>query len=318
MEFLAKNKKGGTAMNKIFNIIVSIALALAFVIIIYSPNDYSSRGDFGNIINNDGDSINNDVPQDGSQNNTDINQEINEPSENTSSIDDDTYTIIEEPFVYIDNGFRIQALVNLNVRKKPSGSSERIGILNKNDIAGYIDTYNNSWYKVYYNNTVAYVSANTAYSKLVDNNLLLNNQAKVNKVIDAGMKLLGTPYEYGAQRIFLWNLSYNPNFTGRTYDCSSFIQYIYYVGANIKINGDSRSQSKNGILIEHHNIIRGDILVMTSTARQYNTGIERIGHVAIYLGNNKILHTFGTGGVRIQDYSEFWRGRFIMARRIIY
>lgn len=291
-------------MKKIFNIVTYFFIALIFIVIIYSPKNTISDNGLGSSVINENDIISNE------------NSEAqNSQSENEGEQQEDTY--VSGEFIYTDNGIRVQALVNLNVREQPAGDSTKVGMLYMTDIAAYIDTYNNSWYKVLYDDKIAYVSANGTYSKLVDYNNLQKNEVIIDTVIETGIELLATPYQFGAQRILLWNGSLNSSFTGKTYDCSSFIQYIYYQGAGVKLSGDSRSQSKNGTNIEHSKIQRGDILVMTSTSRQYNTGIERIGHVALYLGNNKILHTFGTGGVRIQDYSEFWKGRFIIARRII-
>ncbi len=293
-------------MKKIFNTIINIALAVMLTVVIFSPYNQNAFNVADG--NNEQENSNFDVITDDEDNT----QNENAPPEEELSAQ------APPQFTYIDNGMRVQALVNLNVRAQPSQNAAKIGTLNVNKLAGYIETINESWYKVYFNNTLAYVSSNSAYSKIIDSNKIKNNENIINKVIDTGMNVLGIPYEFGSQRILLWNGNLNPDFTGKTFDCSAFIQYIYYKGAGIKLSGDSRSQSKNGINVDLNNIIRGDIIIMTSTQRQYNTGIERIGHVAIYIGDNKILHTFGTGGVRIQDYSAFWKGRSITARRIVY
>ena len=94
-----------------------------------------------------------------------------------------------------------------------------------------------------------------------------------------------------------------------------FCSICVYMGAQIKLSRFKPKQK--GILINESELERGDLIFMWSLARRYNTGIERIGHVVIYLGDNKILHTWGTGGVRIQDYSLGWRQRFILARRML-
>lgn len=224
---------------------------------------------------------------------------------------EDTQTI-----VIPDTGIKVQSLVDsLNIRTGPSTSSKVIGSLNAGAKVDYIEGQN-GWYKVRYGDEIAYVSANTSYTRLIDTNAG-SVEALIDAVIDEGLKVLGTPYEYGSQRILNWDGTLNKNFTGKTFDCSAFVQYIFYKGAGIKLKGDSRSQSLQGTNVPLDKLQKGDLIFMTSSTRLNNTGIERIGHVAMYIGNNKIMHTFGTGGVRIQDYSEFWRGRAITARRVI-
>lgn len=219
--------------------------------------------------------------------------------------------------IFTDTGIKVQALVaSLNVRTAPTTSSNVLGSLSAGAKVDYIEAQEN-WYKIRYDGQTAYVSANASYTRLIDSNAG-KVAALIDAVIDEGIKVLGTPYEYGSQRLLNWNGTLNNNFTGKTFDCSAFVQYAFYKGAGIKLNGDSRSQSTQGIPVSLDRLEKGDILIMTSSSRLNNTGIERIGHVAIYMGNNKILHTFGTGGVRIQDYSEFWKGRTLFVRRAIY
>ena len=97
-------------------------------------------------------------------------------------------------------------------------------------------------------------------------------------------------------------------FSTKTFDCSSFVQYCFYKGADIKLQTYSRAQSVEGQLVSKmSDLQRGDIVFMTSTARYYKTGLERIGHVDIYLGDGKMLHTFGTPGVLVDDFDAFWK-----------
>lgn len=208
--------------------------------------------------------------------------------------------------------YNVQALVSLNVRDKAGTDGKVLGTLNAGDKLPYYTKCNN-WYEVKYKDAHAYVSANTQYSQKVD----VDAQDKIEKAISVGLTLLGTPYEYGATRVIDYNFNRIKSFTGRTFDCSSFVQYCFYTGAGINLYGDSRTMSKQGVTVKSENIKRGDVIFMTSTARQNKTGIERIGHVAIYIGDNKILHTFGTGGVRVQDYSSFWKGRTIVIKRML-
>lgn len=223
----------------------------------------------------------------------------------------------EETSITYTEGKSVVALVSLNVRSQPEiVSGNVVGVLNKYDTVELIAYLDNGWNMIEYAGETAYVSASSQYSEVIDSGSDLRSY-QIESVIEAGMAVLATPYEYGSTRLLNYDGSVNPYFTGDTFDCSAFVQYSFYTGAGVILKGDSRSQSLEGELIDINDIKRGDLILMTSTDRQYNTGIERIGHVAIYLGDNQILHTYGTGGVRITDFNTFWRGRFILARRMI-
>ncbi|NLL56091.1 MAG: C40 family peptidase [Clostridiales bacterium] len=216
----------------------------------------------------------------------------------------------KEPSFSPSSEYEVQSLVTLNIRDNPSTQGNILGVMTQSQTLPLIETLD-SWHKVLYNDSMAYVSANASYSRLKP----LGSQSDiVEKVIETGLSVLGTPYEYGSTRIIDYNFKPIVAFTGNTFDCSAFVQYAFYKGANINLYGDSRTMSKQGVTVKYEDIKRGDVIFMTSTARQYNTGIERIGHVGIYLGDNKLLHTYGTGGVRITEFSSFWRGRFITAK----
>lgn len=240
-------------------------------------------------------------------------------TENDNIIDDNTVEdivteeVVELPEINnsVNEEYEVQSLVSLNVRDNPTTSGKIVGIINLKDTLPYIDMVN-GWYKVIYDNNIAYVSANSSYTRLKSTSA--TSATVIESVIDIGMSLLGTPYEYGSVRVIDYNFKEIAAFTGNTFDCSAFVQYSFYVGAGINLYGDSRTMSKQGDTVSYDNITRGNVIFMTSTARQYNTGLERIGHVGIYLGDNKLLHTYGTGGVRITDFNSFWRGRFISAK----
>lgn len=267
---------------------------------VQNPNDNGSEETPSNITideNAEQSETNQDIPTDENTDNTDF--EVSDEKPETTMISD-KYTV--------------EAKVTLNIRQNPSAGSKIIGILSPLETLPYIEKMDN-WYKVLYNGSVAYVSASGNYSKLKEINNSINQT--IENVIAAGMAKLGTPYEFGSIRIIDYNFKEIPAYTGETFDCSAFVQYCFYIGGQINLYGDSRSMSKQGAHVRLYDLQRGDVIFMTSTARQYNSGIERIGHVAIYLGDNKIMHTFGTGGVLIQDFSVFWQNRFICAKRMV-
>nr|WP_238555880.1 C40 family peptidase [Paenibacillus alvei] len=107
-------------------------------------------------------------------------------------------------------------------------------------------------------------------------------------------KYLGVKYKFGAK-------------AGSTsaFDCSSFTQYVYGK-YGIKLPRTSKKQSTVGVAVSKNNMKKGDLLFFYSP----------VHHVGIYMGNGKILHTYGKGGVRIDNLSS-WKSRLTKVRRVI-
>lgn len=125
--------------------------------------------------------------------------------------------------------------------------------------------------------------------------------ALADKIIKTGEKYLGTPYQYGAR-----------SGQTKTFDCSSFVQYVYKQHG-INLPRSSRQQATVGKTIPRNQIQKGDLLFFRTSTSGGN-----IGHVAIYAGNNKILHTWGPGGVRYDSLSTGWlKEGYVTAKRVI-
>ncbi|GAA3401290.1 C40 family peptidase [Paenibacillus hodogayensis] len=133
-----------------------------------------------------------------------------------------------------------------------------------------------------------------------------NWERRADAVALLGMQYMGTPYDFGAS-------------LGQTdtFDCSSFMNFIF--GQNgIKLPRNSRQQSDVGTEVGLDGLRKGDLLFFTTPKRKNNTGVERIGHVAVYVGDNKILHTYRTGiGVIVSELDTRWKERFVKAKRVI-
>ncbi len=120
--------------------------------------------------------------------------------------------------------------------------------------------------------------------------------ATANRIISLGERYLGTPYKYGAT-------------TGYTssFDCSSFTQYVYRQNG-IGLPRSSSQQSRVGQYVSRSNLSPGDLVFFYSP----------VHHVAIYIGNGKILHTYGKPGVTISSLnSSWWSSHYNTARRVI-
>jgi cell wall-associated NlpC family hydrolase len=137
-------------------------------------------------------------------------------------------------------------------------------------------------------------------------------QTKQN-VIRAGLKYIGTPYQFGASRS-----------STRTFDCSSFTRQAFWDGAGVRIPADSRKQaayvkSVGQTQTNWRNLQPGDLMFFMSykpsAYSRLNKSNQRITHVGIYMGNGKILHTYSkaSGGVKISDIAGTqWEYRYII------
>lgn len=120
--------------------------------------------------------------------------------------------------------------------------------------------------------------------------------SKASDVIATGEQYLGVPYKFGSR-------------SGSTasFDCSSFTQFAFKQNG-ISLPRSSRQQSQAGVYVPRNQLKPGDLVFFYSP----------IHHVAIYMGNGKILHTYGKGGVTISDLnSGWWNSHFTTARRVI-
>ncbi|CAG7615839.1 hypothetical protein PAESOLCIP111_01832 [Paenibacillus solanacearum] len=127
-------------------------------------------------------------------------------------------------------------------------------------------------------------------------------KSQVDKIIDTGDDFMGVRYKFGA-----------PSGSDKVFDCSSFMQYIFKEHG-VKLPRESRDQAKKGKHVSRSNLKKGD-LVFFSTRK---SGKGKIGHVGVYIGNGKILHTYGKPGVTISTIkSGWWDDHYITARRVL-
>lgn len=200
----------------------------------------------------------------------------------------------------------------LNVRKGAGTGYASLGQVDSGDML-HLAGKNGDWYETFYRGAKAYVSAKSAYTSV---SKLKKADEKIERVIDEGLRLLGTPYVYGAVRLHDGKGNFLKNFTTSAFDCSSLMQYIFYKGAGVILDVTTRTQVYQGKAIGWNDIARGDLLFYTNAQRYYNSGVERIGHVALYLGDNYILHT-ATDYAVIEQMSATRQKYFITARRVL-
>ncbi|NUU61190.1 C40 family peptidase [Paenibacillus agri] len=226
---------------------------------------------------------------------------------------------------------------SVRLRTAPSVNSNVLKYLQKGEIVSILEVTNSYFYKVQSaSGDVGYVSSGSQYISLTSAGskpakpaptptptpapVVPNPSNAVERVISAGMGYLGTPYEFGSSRN-------NTN----TFDCSDFIRQIFMDAGVVKLPADSRQQGdwvkQNSTVVKDiSGLKRGDLMFFMSyrgnSASAYagvNKSTERITHVAIYLGDNKVLHTYSvaSGGVRVDNLSASWMNRFLYGGSVI-
>ncbi len=94
---------------------------------------------------------------------------------------------------------------------------------------------------------------------------------------------LGTPYKYGG------------NDRGGV-DCSGFVLQVYLRALDIKLPRTSREQNEFCQKVDKSRLTPGDLLFFKTTK-----GSDRISHVGIYAGENKMIHSSTSQGVIFTD-----------------
>jgi cell wall-associated NlpC family hydrolase len=139
------------------------------------------------------------------------------------------------------------------------------------------------------NSNTAYAATSTTTAKSVAT-------GTADQVIATGMKYQGVRYEYGAE-------SGNTN----SFDCSSFTQFIFGQHG-VTLPRSSKEQSTAGTYVPRAELQPGDLVFFYSP----------VHHVAVYLGDGKILHTYGEDGVTITALDTgWWDSHYTTARRVL-
>ena len=98
------------------------------------------------------------------------------------------------------------------------------------------------------------------------------------------------------------------------FDCSGLTYYVYKQ-FGYTLSRTSTAQAKNGKEVAKSDLQPGDLLIFK------NQELTKIGHVGIYIGNNKMIHASEPGvGVVITDLDARgynYNKRFVTARRIL-
>lgn len=112
-------------------------------------------------------------------------------------------------------------------------------------------------------------------------------------VCDAACDWIGVPYRYGGN-------------DRRGVDCSGLVCNVFKKAADIKLPRVSTDQAKYCRQITRKKAQPGDLVFFTS-----KSGGNRINHVAIYLGEGKVVHSTSSRGVIISSLDDqYWRTHY--------
>lgn len=127
-------------------------------------------------------------------------------------------------------------------------------------------------------------------------------ETKADAIIATGMKQLGVPYVFGGD---------TPNVA---FDCSGFVQYAFNQNG-FDLPHSSAMLSQLGTPVDKADLRKGDLVFLQGT---YTSGVS---HVAIYIGNNKVLQagTIGTREVKVSTLfgTPYYDAHYWGARRLI-
>jgi cell wall-associated NlpC family hydrolase len=117
-------------------------------------------------------------------------------------------------------------------------------------------------------------------------------------LIREALRNRGTPYVWGGS-------------SRGGFDCSGFVLYVYRKKRGIMLPHHAADQARLGVAVAREELQPGDLVFFTGT---YRRGIS---HVAIYIGNNQIVHAAShMGNVRIDSLTGYYARRYYTARRL--
>jgi cell wall-associated NlpC family hydrolase len=122
--------------------------------------------------------------------------------------------------------------------------------------------------------------------------------ASAARVLATAERYLGTRYRYGGES------------PGAGFDCSGFVQYVF--GRNgVDLPRTSRQQATAGrpLPVQVDSLKPGDLMLFSSKG-------VRIDHIAIYVGNNRMLHSSAGAGKVLYDDLSTARGKWYLARHV--
>ena len=171
----------------------------------------------------------------------------------------------------------------LNVRSGPGTSYDRLGSLNDGAVVD-ITGVDSGWYKISFNGSTGYVSGDYL-APCTDSGSTSASSALGQQIVDYAMQYLGTPYVWGGNGPFGYN-----------------------------INRRASHQLQNGVAVDRSELQAGDLVFF------YNgKDSTPVSHVGIYIGDGDFIHASSNSyTVEISSlYAPNYDQKYVYARRII-
>lgn len=212
----------------------------------------------------------------------------------------------------------------INFREEPNTDSKILKVFSQNAKITILEEQG-TWYKIKHNDQEGYVlkeyvsdkkvevtsrsaedrTKTTTENKASETTNNTKTEETTTKTSSKGQEaanyvkqFVGCKYVYGGS-------------TPKGFDCSGLTMYVYKK-YGVNLSHSATAQSKVGTKVERANLQPGDLVFFKNY--RTNTGI---GHVGIYIGNNKFVHaSTEKTGVITSTLSGSYSTRYVTARRI--
>ncbi|MDH6426854.1 MULTISPECIES: NlpC/P60 family protein [Paenibacillus] len=131
------------------------------------------------------------------------------------------------------------------------------------------------------------------------------SEADKKELVAFAKNFLGVPYDFGAG-------SYEET---KKFDCSSFTKHVFKK-FGVSLPRLAKDQDNLGTRVSRSELDVGDLIFFTVPGRFESDAIP--GHVGIYIGDGKFIHTWGEPGVQISDLdSGYWSNVILHMQRVL-
>lgn len=125
------------------------------------------------------------------------------------------------------------------------------------------------------------------------------------ELVGYAKKYLGVPYDFGAG-------SYEET---KKFDCSSFTRHVFKK-FGVSLPRLARDQDNIGRRVSRDDLQTGDLIFFTVPGRFESDAVP--GHVGIYIGGGKFIHTWGEPGVQISELDTgYWHDVILHMQRVL-
>lgn len=242
-------------------------------------------------------------------------QAENKESSNNDTKKENTTTLNKTAYI---------SSTGINFREEPNTDSKVLKVFLQNAKITILEDQG-TWYKIKHNDQEGYVLKEYVSDKKVEvtSRGSVERTTTENKTTDTASTTQKTVEETTTKTSSKGQdaANYVKQFVGCKYvyggstpsgfDCSGLTMYVYKK-YGINLSHSATAQSKVGTKVERANLQPGDLVFF----RNYRTNTG-IGHVGIYIGNNKFVHaSTEKTGVITSSLTGSYSTRFVTARRI--